>query len=112
MPKALNTEAVFGTNTVLIPAVSARKRLKTEDDMQAKVEKLDPANSSTNRSIFGENQEWQDVPIYEVNQLKVGAYGVGPAIIEEDYFTCLVREGWEFVVTDVGDICLTKGAKS
>jgi len=46
-----------------------------------------------------------------VNDMKPGAYAAGPAVIEEDYFTCLVREGWDFVVTEAGDICLTKGAK-
>jgi len=91
--------------------VSARKRLKSDDDSHVKVEKLSPANSSTNRSIFGENKEWQDVPVYDVNSMEAGAYGVGPAVVEEDYFTGLVREGWDFVVTEVGDICMTRETK-
>jgi len=92
--------------------VSARKRLQSEDDKQAKVSKTSPASASKTRSIFAENQEWQEVPVYEVSSMETGAHAVGPAIIEEEYFTCLVREDWEFVVTEVGDICLTKGAKS
>ncbi|RKZ49810.1 MAG: hydantoinase/oxoprolinase family protein [Gammaproteobacteria bacterium] len=91
--------------------VSARKPLKIEDNTQAKVEKLNPAKSSTNRSIMGENQEWQDVPVYEVSYMAPGAHGSGPAIIEEDFFTCLVLEGWEFVVTEAGDIRITRGTK-
>jgi N-methylhydantoinase A/oxoprolinase/acetone carboxylase beta subunit len=92
--------------------VSARKRFKSEDEKHTKVSKTSPANSSKTRSIFAESQEWQDVPVYDVNSMEAGAHGAGPAIVEEDYFTCLVREGWEFVVTEAGDICLTKGTKS
>jgi len=91
--------------------VSARKRLKTEDDKHADVEKVSAARSSKQRSILGKNQGWQDVPVYEINYMNPGDYGVGPAVIEEEYFTCLVEDGWEFIVTELGDICLSKGAK-
>ena len=46
-----------------------------------------------------------------MSSMKPGDHGAGPAVIEEEYFTCLVRQGWSFVVTELGDICLTKGAK-
>ncbi len=90
--------------------VSARKRLRIESDKHAEVKKANPAKSSKTRSIFGENKEWQDVPVYDVNYMEPGDFGAGPAVIEEEFFTCLVRDGWEFVVTELGDICLTKGA--
>lgn len=89
----------------------AKKVLRTEDDKRAKVERVSCASSSKTRSIFGENQQWQDVPVYEMNYLEPGAYGDGPAIIEEEFFTCLVREGWVFIISELGDICLTKGEK-
>jgi N-methylhydantoinase A len=90
---------------------SARKRLRVESNQQAKSSKGEPAKQVAVRSIFGDNQEWSDLPVYDVSQMKPGNHGVGPAVIEEEYFTCLVRQGWSFVVTELGDVCLTKGAK-
>lgn len=96
---------------VITLEVSARKPLQVEDDTQAKIAKSAPASSTQTRTIVEKSEGWQDVPVYEVNCLSPGDYGVGPAVIEEEFFTCLVREGWEFVVTELGDICLTKGDK-
>jgi N-methylhydantoinase A/oxoprolinase/acetone carboxylase beta subunit len=90
--------------------VSARKTLRVERDSHAEVKKANAAKSSKTRSIFGDNKEWSDIPVYDVNVMEPGDFGVGPAVIEEEYFTCLVRDDWEFVVTELGDICLTKGA--
>jgi len=90
---------------------SARKILRIESSKQAKSSKGEPAKQVAVRSIFGDNQEWSDLPVYDVSKMKSGNHGVGPAVIEEEYFTCLVRQGWSFVVTELGDVCLTKGAK-
>jgi len=90
--------------------VSARKTLRVESESHAEVTKVNAAKSSNTRSIFGDNKEWSDVPVYDVNFMEAGDFGAGPAVIEEEYFTCLVRDGWEFVVTELGDICLTKRA--
>ncbi len=90
---------------------SARKRLRIDSSQQAKVTKGSAAKESSVRSIFGENQKWSDLSVYHVSQMKPGNHGSGPAVIEDEYFTCLVRQGWSFVVTELGDICLTKGAK-
>ena len=102
-------QALSPTDAVTLE-VSARKALRVESDSHAEVKKANAAQSSKNRSIFGDDKEWSDVPVYDVNSMKPGDHGVGPAVIEEEFFTCLVREGWEFVVTELGDICLTKGA--
>ncbi len=91
--------------------VIASKRLKTEDDKKVKTKKGKMATSSGDRTIVGNDLKSQDVPVYNINDMVSGEHASGPAVIEEDYFTCLVREGWEFVVTEAGDICLTKGAK-
>jgi N-methylhydantoinase A len=48
------------------------------------------------------------VPVYQLNRMKAGDHGAGPAIIEEDFFTCRVLEDWSFVISDAGDILLTK----
>ncbi|MBL4838780.1 MAG: hydantoinase/oxoprolinase family protein [Kordiimonadaceae bacterium] len=102
--------ALASANTLTLE-VSARKRLKTEDGIQAKIEKNSLASSTKVRSIVEKNDGWKDVPVYEVEEMNPGDYGVGPAVIEEEFFTCLVRDGWEFIVTELGDICLTKGDK-
>lgn len=91
--------------------LSAKKRLKAEDGKHVKTKKGKAAVAAGTRSILGVDNKKQDVSVYNVNLMDAGAYAAGPAVIEEDYFTCLVREGWEFVVTEAGDICLTKGAK-
>ncbi len=96
---------------VITLEVSARKRLRVEDDKHASIEKISPAHSSKTRSVFMKNQEYRDVPVYEVSYMKPGDYGAGPAIIEEEYFTCQVLDCWEFVVTEFGDIRLTRGNK-
>lgn len=89
----------------------ATKRLRQDDEKSIKIKKGKAATSSATRNVIGADLKFKDVPVYSVNDMAPGAHAAGPAIIEEDYFTCLVREGWDFVVTDAGDICLTKGAK-
>jgi N-methylhydantoinase A/oxoprolinase/acetone carboxylase beta subunit len=104
-PKSLS-----GSDSVILE-FSARKILRAESQLQAKVSKGAVAKKDNVRSIFGDNGEWSDLPVYGVSSMKPGDHGAGPAVIEEEYFTCLVRQGWSFVVTELGDICLTKGAK-
>jgi len=91
--------------------VSVRKQLKTEDSSHASVKKGSPAKATKTRSLFAGDTGTQELPVYEVSFMVPGGHGVGPAVIEEEFFTCLVREGWEFVVTELGDIRLTKGEK-
>lgn len=89
----------------------ATKRLRHDDEKAVKMKKGKAAASVATRDVIGADLKSKSVPVYSVNDMAPGAHATGPAIIEEDYFTCLVREGWEFVVTEAGDICLTKGAK-
>ncbi|OUS28779.1 hydantoinase [Thalassotalea sp. 42_200_T64] len=92
--------------------LSARKCLSTEDEYkQINIEKVSEALSSKTRSIFETDNKWHKVPVYDVNTFMPGDYGVGPAVIEEEFFTCQLRKGWSFIVTDLGDVCLTKGDK-
>ena len=48
----------------------------------------------------------QAVPLVRVEDNRPGACGVGPAIVEEAYFTCRVLEGWAFRFTGSGDLLL------
>ena len=112
---ALTNEIVFpkslsGSDSVTLD-FSARKILRVESAVQAKIVKGVEAKQDSVRSIFGDNGKWSDLPVYGVSNMLPGNHGAGPAVIEEEYFTCLVRQGWNFVVTELGDICLTKGAK-
>ena len=44
----------------------------------------------------------------QMGMLKAGDQAAGPAILEEDYFTCRVLDGWSFVISDAGDIMLNR----
>lgn len=60
------------------------------------------------RNVLSLERGRAEVPVYRLSQLKPGDHGTGPAIVEEDYFTCRVLEGWTFVISDAGDILLKK----
>jgi N-methylhydantoinase A len=51
-----------------------------------------------------------DVPVYQLAQLDPGDHAEGPAILEEDYFTCRILDGWSFVISEAGDIFLNRKA--
>jgi N-methylhydantoinase A len=55
------------------------------------------------------------VPLFRHEELRSGEWAMGPAIVEEEYFTCVVPEGWRFLVNDNRDLVLNKktsGVKS
>lgn len=47
-----------------------------------------------------------ELPLFRLEELTSGMYADGPAIIEEEYFTCRVPEGWRFTINDNQDIVL------
>ena len=51
------------------------------------------------------------LPLHRLEELQPGQHGVGPALIEEEYFTCQVQAGWSFHINENLDIVLrhTKG---
>jgi N-methylhydantoinase A/oxoprolinase/acetone carboxylase beta subunit len=51
------------------------------------------------------------LPLYRHQELSAGQWAPGPAIVEEEYFTCLVPEGWRFLVNENHDLVLNKQAK-
>lgn len=62
-----------------------------------------PARADGSRTgLFGE------MPLYNVDAFKPGDQGQGPAIVEDELFTCTVPKGWSFNVTGNGDIDLTR----
>lgn len=52
-----------------------------------------------------------DIPVYRLADLVPGDHASGPAILEEDFFTCHVLDGWSFVISDAGDIMLNRKAE-
>ncbi|MBL6749850.1 MAG: hydantoinase/oxoprolinase family protein [Nevskia sp.] len=51
------------------------------------------------------------LPLYKHEELSAGNWAAGPAIVEEEYFTCLVPEGWRFLVNENHDLVLNKQSK-
>lgn len=68
------------------------------------------ATADGSRNVLTRSVGRIDVPVYTLANLKAGDHGVGPAILEEDYFTCRVLDGWSFVISDAGDILLKRKA--
>lgn len=48
------------------------------------------------------------LPLFRHEDLAPGQWAAGPAVVEEEYFTSLVPEGWKFQVNDNHDLVLSK----
>lgn len=90
--------------------LTAVKRLRAQADKQARFVEQAAAAAVGVRRVLTREAGRMDVPLYRLSTLKPGDHAKGPAIIEEDYFTCRVLDGWSFVISDVGDILLNKKA--
>jgi N-methylhydantoinase A/oxoprolinase/acetone carboxylase beta subunit len=88
--------------------LTAVKSLRTDSQQSAKFAKGGKAVSHGKRTLLTKGKGRVEVPVYNLDQLNSGDCGVGPAIIEEDFFTCRVLDGWSFVISDAGDILLSK----
>jgi N-methylhydantoinase A len=67
-----------------------------------------PAKPAGKRNLLTNSGARQDVPLYKLSSLAPGDHAVGPAILEDEYFTANVLSGWGFVISDLGDIFLEK----
>lgn len=90
--------------------LAAIKRLRADTGATARVTVGAAAAATGVRNILARGHGRIDVPVYRLAALKPGDHAVGPAIVEEDYFTCRVLEGWTFVISDAGDILLNRKA--
>lgn len=88
--------------------VVAVKTLRQDAGKSARFVQGAPAKSHGERNVLTRDQGRIDVPVYKLAELKAGDFAAGPAILEEDYFTCRVLDGWTFVVSDAGDIMLNR----
>lgn len=88
--------------------VNALKKLRQDHVKQLTFAKQQQAQASTTRNILSQAQGRIEVPVYKLADLKVGDFATGPAILEEDFFTCRVRDGWTFVISSQKDILLNQ----
>jgi N-methylhydantoinase A len=49
-----------------------------------------------------------NLPLFRHEDLQPGQGAAGPAVVEEEYFTCLIPAGWKFSVNDNLDLVLQK----
>jgi N-methylhydantoinase A/oxoprolinase/acetone carboxylase beta subunit len=99
---------IFKKVDVLELELSAVKELRSESQKRAQFTAASKAVADGKRSLLTKGQGRVEVPVYQLAKMKSGDSGVGPAIIEEDFFTCRVLDGWSFVISDAGDILLTR----
>ena len=59
------------------------------------------------QSILHTGLQQINVPVYKFEDMKPGTCGIGPALIEDEYFTCRVLEGWKFKVNENKDIFIS-----
>ncbi|MDP2094160.1 MAG: hydantoinase/oxoprolinase family protein, partial [Hydrogenophaga sp.] len=88
--------------------LKAVKALRTEGAKKASFTRGKPAVSVGVRNVLTRGMGRVDVPVYQLAQLQKGDWAIGPAILEEDFFTCRVLDGWAFVVSDAGDVLLNR----
>ncbi|HKY92881.1 MAG TPA: hydantoinase/oxoprolinase family protein, partial [Nevskiaceae bacterium] len=81
--------------------------LKTVDGKSTK-----EASTSQSRKVRlsadGKLAAAKELPLYRHDQLSAGQSAAGPAIVEEEYFTCLLPAGWKFLVNENHDLVLSK----
>jgi len=66
-----------------------------------------PAISRSSRRVHTDEGSC-DLPLYRIEEEPGGA--VGPAVIEESFFTCRLDRGWRFEINAAGDILLSRAA--
>lgn len=62
--------------------------------------------ASRHQSILQPSGRVLEVPVYRFEELEPGAVGRGPALVEDELFTCRVAEGWNFRVNENKDLFL------
>ena len=67
-----------------------------------------PGRVDCQRKLLNADGSTQDMPIYRVEDQSPGAAGVGPAVIEQDFWTCKVLPGWSFEFTCNGDVLFNR----
>jgi len=66
-----------------------------------------PAKSAESRTVLIDGK-FTDIPLYTTANLKPESGAGGPAVLEEEFFTCKINAGWQFSVNDAGDILISR----
>ena len=88
--------------------LSAVKSLRDGHSGHAAFAAAQPARPAASRTILTTTHGRIPVPVYRLADMKPGDHAAGPAVVEEDYFTCRIPAGWRFVVSEAGDIMLNR----
>jgi N-methylhydantoinase A len=88
----------------------AVKPLRAEVSKTARFAESQAASAIDTRKVLTRGKGRIDIPVYRLAELAPGDHATGPAILEEDFFTCHVLDGWSFVISDAGDIMLNRKA--
>jgi N-methylhydantoinase A/oxoprolinase/acetone carboxylase beta subunit len=91
--------------------LEAVKHLRGGESGSAVFEAKTKAAASGSRHPLRADKLRAEVPVYRLADLKAGDWADGPAVLEEDYFTCRILEGWRLVVSNLGDVLLTREGK-
>ncbi len=98
----------FKTAKAVELELKALKSLREGSEGSGHFTPKDKAEAHNWRNVLIRDHGHTDVPVYRLADLAEGAHATGPAILEEDFFTCRVPEGWQFVISAAGDILLTR----
>lgn len=100
LPHALGSKAMIGmraTKTVNHARLADEGAIGTHE-----------VQISISRNLLMRDGTRRDLPVIRVEEQKPGASGIGPALIEDAYWTCLMPEGWRFDFTANGDILFNR----
>lgn len=98
----------------------AIKKVKNMEDIRIHLHVVKPTNHfefkegtvkmiktpivSRQQEILNQNGKWESVPVYKFEEMNPGATAHGPALIEDEYFTCRILDDWDFEVNENKDI--------
>lgn len=107
-PSAPVLSVAVDANDEVIAGIRAVKSVNRAE-LPEKVEfEKHPARIDSNRQLINADGSTQDLPVIKIEDQTPGASGVGPAVIEEDFWTCKVEAGWGYEVTANGDVLFKK----
>lgn len=109
-PLAQPLEATLAAGEHLTVSLRVTKRIQQASFGAAGSAAGHPAVTAGSRRIQLHGRGPNDLPLVRIADNGAGACGEGPAIIEEDFFTCRVPAGWRYRFTAGMDLLLEKVA--
>jgi N-methylhydantoinase A/oxoprolinase/acetone carboxylase beta subunit len=110
MPRLSGAVAIGAEDEVIagLRAIKAvnRAQLPEKSDVETQGARVDAS-----RVLVNADGSTHDLPVIKVEHQVPGVRGVGPAVIEEDFWTCKVESDWSFEFTGNGDVLFRKSAR-